>query len=522
MQINMNDLSPEIAAYIKSLEDKNSELFKENEKLKQQNANLTELIVKSQKKMFGKSSEQLKYMDGAEQLSIFNEAEQEYSAGATEPTKETLVASHTRKAKRTKEELTEGLEHREMICDIEDKNCPDCGTELVCIGKEFVRSELNIIPAQVFVVDIYRKVYKCENCADDEHTPILKAETPVPVMKKSMATPATVAYVIQQKCQFSMPLHRQEQYWKAEGVELNRNTLANWIIRSSVWFQPLWNSMQEILLKEYMIHADETPLRVLKRNGQQVDGQSRMWTFCSGKYSSRKMALYYHHATRSARVVETILGDYSGFLQTDGCASYNAAVRATHVGCWAHAKRKWVECLPKGIDDKNSKATQALELIERIFATDKGFEGLPENERQAEREKKLKPLLKQYWEFLETIDAPKGSNLYKAVLYSINQKEKLNNAILDWRLELTNNAAERAIRPFVMGRKNWLFSDTDKGADASARCYSIIESAKLNNLNVFGYLTYLLTELPKLGAEPTAEQLDRFMPWSKSLPDYCK
>lgn len=199
----------------------------ENEKLKQQNANLTELIVKSQKKMFGKSSEQLQYIDGSKQLSIFNEAEQEYSAGAAEPTKETLVTSHTRKSKRTKAELTENLEHREMICDIEDKNCPDCGAELVCIGKEFVRSELNIIPAQIFVVDIYRKVYKCENCADDEYTQITKAETPVPVMKKSMATAATVAYVMQQKYQLGMPLNRQEQSWKSLGVELNRNTLAN-------------------------------------------------------------------------------------------------------------------------------------------------------------------------------------------------------------------------------------------------------------------------------------------------------
>jgi len=494
----------------------------ENEKLKQQNANLTELIVKSQKKMFGKSSEQLQYIDGSKQLSIFNEAEQEYSAGAAEPTKETLVTSHTRKSKRTKAELTENLEHREMICDIEDKNCPDCGAELVCIGKEFVRSELNIIPAQIFVVDIYRKVYKCENCADDEYTHITKAETPVPVMKKSMATAATVAYVMQQKYQLGMPLNRQEQSWKSLGVDLNRNTLANWIIRSSMWFEPLWNRMLELLLVDYMIHADETPLRVLKRNGQQVDGQSRMWVFCSGKHSPQKMSLYYYHATRSAKVVEKLLGKYDGYLQTDGCASYNAAIHAIRIGCWAHARRKWTECLPKGIDDKNSKSAQALELIEQIFATDKGFEGIPENELQEKRTEMLKPLLDEYWGLLASIDAPTGSNIYKAVQYSVNHREMLNNVILDARLELTNNRAERAIKPFVIGRKNWLFSDTDKGADASARCFSIIESAKLNNLNVFGYLTYLLTELPKLGTIPTVEQLDRFMPWSNQLPDYCK
>jgi len=150
--------------------------------------------------------------------------------------------------------MPEKLEHREMICDLEDKHCKECGEELVCIGKEFVRSELSIIPAQVFVVDIYRKVYKCAKCEEKNlAADIIKAEPPVPVMKKSMATPATVAYVMQQKYQLGVPLYRQEQYWKSEGVELGRNTLANWIIRSSMWFEPLWKRMQEILLNEYMI-----------------------------------------------------------------------------------------------------------------------------------------------------------------------------------------------------------------------------------------------------------------------------
>ena len=176
-----------------------------------------------------------------------------------------------------------------------------------------------------------------------------------------------------------------------------------------------------------------------------------------------------------------------------------------------------MECLPKGIDDKNSKSAQALELIERIFAADEGFEAMPTDTIYAKRQEILKPLLDEYWKLLETIDAPKGSNLYKAVVYSVNQRETLNAVLLDGQLKLTNNRAERAIKPFVMGR-----TDTDKGADASARCYSIIESAKLNDLNVFGYLTHLLTELPKLGTDPTSEQLDTLMPWADSLPDYCK
>ncbi len=157
------------------------------------------------------------------------------------------------------------------------------------------------------------------------------------------------------------------------------------------------------------------------------------------------------------------------------------------------------------MNDKNSKAAQAIELIGRIFAADEGFRVMPEEERTKNRSEILEPLLDEYWELLSTIYAANGSSLDKAVQYSLNQKEQLNNVLLDNRIELTNNRAERAVKPFVIGCKNWLFSDTDKGAEASSKCYSIIESAKLNNLNVFGYLTHLLTELPKLGYEPDSD-----------------
>lgn len=305
MQIDEIKNLEDALAVIQTLKEKSAALEKENEKLKQQNHNLTELVIKNQKKMFGKSSEQLEYMDGSEQLSFFNEAEDNYAASAPEPSEKVLVEAHTRRKKRTKAEIIENLEHKEMLYDLEDKNCPECGEALVCIGKEFVRSELNIIPAQVFVVDIYRKVYKCINCADDEHTPIYKAQPPVPVMKKSMATPETVAYVMQQKYQLGLPLYRQEQYWKAEGVELKRNTLANWIMRSSLWFMPLWNRMKEILVSEDIIHADETPLRVLKHGGVPTDSQSRMWVFCSGQHSSHKMSLYFHHRAYARKASKT-------------------------------------------------------------------------------------------------------------------------------------------------------------------------------------------------------------------------
>ena len=529
------NISPEIAAYIRALQNENSKLQNKNselqtevsdlktkvEKQELQISNLTEMLVNSRKKIFGRSSEKSKCFDDA-QLTFFNEAETIAEPSAPEPEKGTFIAAHKRRKKRTKAEITENLRHIKQVCDMGEAVCEICGSELTCIGEEFVRSELNIIPAQMYVVDIYRKVYKCGHCSDDEQTNIFKADLPVSVTKGSMATPTTVAYIMQQKYQLGMPLTRQSKYLKELGAEIGSNTLANWVIKSSHWFDKLWDRMHRILLSEPIIHADETPLRVLNRDGKPVDSQSRMWVFCSGRDSKHKMSLYHYHATRSGQVVIDMLGEYSGYLQTDGYSAYSSAARAARVGCWAHARRKFTDCLPKGVKTEDSRAEKALALIGKIFAADEGLKELPSEQRAEKRPEILMPLLDEYWKYIEGIYAAGGSNLAKAVTYSLNQKRQLNNVLLNASLELTNNRAERAIKPFVIGRKNWLFSDTDKGADASARCYSIIESANLNGLNVFGYLSYLLTELPKLGDDPMDKQLDGLLPWSDTLPDYCK
>ena len=206
-------MSLDALAYIQALKKENaeqkSEISELKDKVQKQDvriSNLTEMLVNAREKIFGKSSEQAQYIDGTEQLSLFNEAEKESAAGASEPDEKTLVAAHECSKKRTKEELTKCLEHIKHICEITPAVCPECGESLTEIGEEFVRSELNIIPAQVFVVDIYRKVYKCEHCSDDELTKIFKASVPVPTVRKSMATAATIAYVMQQKYQLGLPL----------------------------------------------------------------------------------------------------------------------------------------------------------------------------------------------------------------------------------------------------------------------------------------------------------------------------
>ena len=195
------------------------------------------------------------------------------------------------------------------------------------------------------------------------------------------------------------------------------------------------------MLEELIIHADETPLRVLNRDDKPVDSKSTMWVFCSGKYSEHKMSLYFHHATKSGQVVKDILGDYSGYLQTDGNSSYNFAVKAVRIGCWAHARRKFTDCLSKGVKSEDTRAEKALALISEIFAADEGLEELTEDQCAEKRPEILKPLLDEYWKYIENIYAAGGSNLSKAVTYSLNHKTQLNNVLLNEKLELTNNRA---------------------------------------------------------------------------------
>jgi len=532
-KIEMNTLTPEVAAYIRTLEEKSRTLKAEKQQLEQKVAaqqlqlqNLSEMLVNARRHTFGQSSEQSKYLDGIGQLSFFNEAEKEFSSGAVEPTEKTiLVPEHTRKEKRTKEELMTNLPHYEVNCTLEgaEKVCDICGAELTCIGKEKVRSELVIIPQQMAVVDYIRYSYKCAACEQETgETEIRKAPVPVPVMKKSMAAPATVAYVMQEKYENSMPLARQERYWKSRGVELNRNTLANWVVRSSQWFEPVCAKLRAELLRGDIIHADETEFHVLKEDGRKTEQMSRMWVFCSGKSMEKQLVLYQYAATRSGKVASDALKGFKGYLQTDGYQAYNAVEGVIHVGCWAHARRKWVDCLPKGVKPNGSKAAQALELVKRLSALEDEWKDLSPDERKEKRAEQSKPVLEAYWALVESIDTDLGSALGKARTYSLNQRKTLEIFLLDGRIELTNNRAERAVKPFVLGRKNFLFADTSRGADASARCYSLIQTAKLNDLDVYGYLLYLLTELPKFGEQPTEAQLETVMPWSPVLPDFCR
>jgi len=517
--IDFTGFSPEQIEYVSSLEK-----IVENQQIRINQ--LTELLVKSQKALYGQSSEKRRYVLGEEngQVSLFNEAEVEANNKAEEPTVQTIVSAHARKPKRTKEELAQTVPVVEVICDLDEdkRSCGICQADLRYLGKERVRDELEIIPAQVRVLRYIRLNYVCTVCEKETgDANIVKAPVPAPVMKRSFASPSTVAYVMYQKYANGMPLYRQEKDWANHGVILSRATLANWIIRSShEWLEPMYNTIHKNLISEPLIHADETVLQVLKEPGRKATTESRMWVYTSGR-SPTPAVLFEYQPTRSGQHARRFLEGFSGYLHTDGYSGYNAVPNVIHCGCWAHLQRKFEEAIPKGTDAKTSKAAIGYDYCNRLFAMDKKWEELSAERRYEERLENMKPLLDEFWKWVQQLNPLQNSNLGKAITYALNQKDTLNHFLLDGRIELSNNRAENAIRPYVTGRKNWLFADTTRGAKSSAIVYSMIETAKANQLNPYMYLVYLLTKLPSL-KELTHESLTPYLPWSIELPSWCR
>lgn len=524
--IDFNGLSPEQIEYISSLEKQTDELTKAVKSQQLRIEQLMDLLKKSQKAMYGQSSEKRCYVldEDNGQISLFNEAEVEANNKAEEPSVQTIVSSHTRKPKRTREELAESVPVVEVVFDIDEdkRTCDICNSNLRYLGKEHVRDELEIIPAQVRVLRHVRFNYVCTVCEKETgDANIVKASVPAPVMKRSLASPSTVAYVMYQKYANGMPLYRQEKDWANQGVTLSRATLSNWIIRPShEWLEPMYHAMKKQLLTEPLIHADETVLQVLKEEGRKATTESRMWVYTSGR-SPTPTVLYEYQPTRSGQHARRFLEGFSGYLHTDGYSGYNSVPDVIHCGCWAHLQRKFEEAMPKGADVNNSKAAVGYDYCNSLFGMEKKWAELTFENRYEERLRHAKPILDEFWQWVSLLNPLQNSNLGKAVTYAMNQKESLNNFLLDGHIELSNNRAENAIRPYVTGRKNWLFADTTRGAKASAIVYSIIESAKANQLNPYMYLVCLLSKLPSL-KELTQDSLAPYLPWSSELPSWCR
>ena len=489
------------------------------DELKRKLDHMNEVFANAQRARFGQSSEKASYVLSEDQMSLFNEAEKEQDHKAEEPTQETFtVKAHARKKKRTLEEKTANLTEKEILLELPEDQCicGKCGGTFKPIGKKFVRHELQVIPRQVKLLAYYTVTYACDHCEKDTgFAHIASVKPPVPLMKHSLASPSSVADIMAKKYADGLPLARQEKIWAREGVELSRATMANWVVQcSQTWLKPLYKHMKQRLLEQGVIHADESVVQVLKEDGKPATSESRMWVYATGERSETPVRIFEYQPDRSGRRPESFLRGFTGCLVTDGYSGYNQVQKVTHCGCWAHMKRKWREAMPDGATVKTSKAAVGFQYCNKLFSLEKKCANLKDKYRKEYRQNIMLPVLEEYFCWVNTLDPEKGSKLAEAVTYARNQKTALMAFAQHGDVPISNNLAENAIRPFAVGRKNWLFCDTVKGAESSAIVYSMVETAKANGIDPYDYLFYVLSVLPYLGKSVSHERLETLMPWS--------
>lgn len=515
------------AAEVAVLEEKIQQQQAQIEELKRKLEHMNEVFANAQRARFGQSSEKASYVLSEDQISLFNEAEKEQDHKAEEPKPDTIfVPAHERKKKRSQAEMLNHLPEEEVLLEIpeEQRICSKCGGKMKPIGKKFLRHEMMIIPKQIKLLAYYTVTYACDTCEKDTgFAHIISVKPPVSLIKHSLASPSTVAYIMTQKYVDGLPLARQEKIWAREGVSLSRATMANWVIQcSQTWLKPLYKHMKQRLLEQNVIHADETVVQVLKEDGKPATSESRMWVYASGERSSTPIRIFEYQPDRSGKRPESFLRGFAGKLVTDGYSGYNLVAKVTHCGCWAHMKRKWREAMPDGATVKTSKAAVGYQYCNKIFSLEKKCADLNDKLRKEYRQNFILPVLEEYFCWVNTLNPEKGSKLAEAVTYARNQKAALCAFADHGDVPISNNLAENAIRPFAVGRKNWLFCDTVKGAESSAIVYSMVETARANGMEPFAYLQHVLLQLPYLGKNHSHEELESLMPWSPEVQQLGK
>jgi transposase len=465
---------------------------------------LREYIRLLKHQRFGRKSEQ----SSDEQIRLFNEAESTAEDAGDEEDASILVEAHTRK-KRGRKPLPDWIPRVEILHDLPDeqKVCGEDGTALERIGEE-VCEQLEFIPAKLRVLRHVRPKYACPRCRTGIHTAPLPPQ-PIP---KGLASPTLLAHIAVSKYADGLPLYRQETMFRRLGIDLPRASLANWMVKTGELVQPLLNLLRDELLASGFVQCDETRYQVLKEPGKAATSQSYLWVQHA---PDPGIVLYDYDASRSAEVPKRLFAGFEGVLQTDGYEGYGAIGREpgiTHVGCWAHARRKFDEALKaqrsstkKKHSLKESKALQGLAFIQKLYKIERQIQEKPPDERRWLRQERSRPVMEKLRAWLTDAipRVPPQSLTGKALAYLDSQWPKLVRVLDDGRIPLDTNGVENAIRPFVIGRKNWLFADTVRGAEASANLYSVIETAKRSGLEPFAYLRLVLEALP--GAKTLAD-----------------
>ncbi len=462
-------------------------------------------------RLFGRKSEQSTESSAA-QLPLFNEAESLAEPRAQESDEDSVKPAKRRgkrkplPAQLPRIDVVHALPEHELTCT--------CGCRKHEMGEE-VSEQLDIVPMQIRVIRHVRKVYGCRGC---ETAPVT-ADKPAQLIEKSLASPSVLAMLLTTKYVDGLPLYRFEKVLGRHGIDLSRQTLARWVIECGEWLQPLVNLMRDRLLESRVVHCDETRLQVLKEPDREATSQSWMWVQTGGP-PDKPVILFDYSTRRAQEVPSTLLAGYRGYLMTDDYSGYNAIEQQPGVerlGCWAHVRRKFVEAQTAQPKGKTGRADMALNMINALYRIERKQRELQADEDTLYRvrQEHSVPVLNDLSKWLEKTlpHVTPQSALGKALNYLANNWNKLVRYVEAGHLPIDNNAAERAIRPFVIGRKNWLFSATPNGATASAHLYSLVETAKANGREPYAWLRHVLERLPQA---VSVEDFEALLPWNCS------
>ena len=511
--------------------DTEIQLLKEKQKeLEFLNAMLSDRLTLAQRKQFGASSE--KYAEGYEQMNLFNEAEASADAETEELFEEIRPSSYKRKKRKGKKEEDlsnfETVETRTYKLEGEARYCPECGKKYNVVTKEIVK-RLRFVPAKFAVEEEITYVYSCPKCGS-----MKRPEKEPSLIRGSIATPSLVAGIMNAKYVNGMPLARQEREFARYDLDLSTKTMANWIINcADRYLKPLYQLMKEELLESRYIHCDESRIQVLGEPEQKGTTQNWMWVYLTDESSgSPQMVLFDYERTRAGYHPVNFLGNrFRGYLTCDGYQAYHSLGEGIIVsGCLTHARRRFdaaLTALKKDFTKEQLKETVAYQAMSRIgilYKIEEMIHNKTPEEKYEERQKQSRPVMDAMFEWLHTMEdsVDRSSLIGDAILYTLNQEAYLKRYLEDGHLSIDNNSAERALKNFAVGRRNWLFAKSVRGADASALVYSITETALLNHLKPYAYLTYILDELRKMGVFPKEEELKKLLPWSEDLPEYCR
>ena len=506
------------------LEAITKELHASNEKMQF----LMEQVILGKQNRFGRSSEKMedtsqicfREVDGT--IVFFNEAEAVCDLNAAEPEDLELKSPKQPKRKGKKESDLSGLTVRRIDHYLSEEELEiEFGVNGWKQLPDAISKKYHFVPARVEVEEHHIGVYASKT---DEH--MVKADHPKALLHGSLVSPSLGAAIINGKYVNAVPLYRLEQEFQRYGLQITRQNMANWCIRlAEEYLSILYDHLHEELYFYHVIQADETPVLV-NHDGRGAGSKSWMWVYRSGHlYQDRQIVLYEYQQTRNASHPREFLKGYDGICVTDGYQVYHTLEKEleelTIAGCWVHCRRRFDEALkliPKP-SQKESNAFLLMKQIQAIYREEGKLNDLSSDERLKQRQAVIKPLVDAFFAYLKTINVSKKDKFGDAVRYALNQEKYLRVFLTDGDVPIDNNASERAIRGFCIGKKNWQMIDTIHGAKSSAIIYSIVETAKANNLKPFDYVQYLLEEIPKHMNDKDCSFLEDLLPWSEKLPE---